>query len=299
MRPWPMAPCVGSGVQPKWSPSGDLLAARDGDSLVIYDANTLEWIRSVSVPLRGRCDWLSETEFGITFWGNVKGTFGKPNIWTVGKLDLSGNYVQILCDTLVESAMRTYSVWCRLANGSTGFWVLDDGRRVEFWNYENGQIVRPAVDTSDFHACDDFWRGLESQHVDVLSTRDCGRAFAIRPDDRMMVVIDTAGKIICELGERVRIVDQNNMRTISGEFTNPTWSSSGRFLGINDTWDEGHVELRENIWVIDVEENRFQMVTGFDTTSYLGTVQWSPTNDKFTFSSYQSNCFFVCRLVRN
>jgi len=267
---------LGYGSAPQWSPSGGLIGAWRGDTLVVFDVAAGKEVKTIPVQRPKFFYWFSEDSIALSYQGRTEAAIPRyrETIVTHAVLDLNGHFKRFDCDTL-EDERNYITHWRKLPNGKVGAFELRDGVPTKFLVPGGDGFVEADPDTSARSSC---WHYTPKWARESYPSPDCSRAFVISRNSEMKLT-DSSGLVLRDFGKRL-------VQIGGGKYTimdRPAWASDGTHLSFTKYTEDGHFLYATEIIVIDPTSNKEQVVaqvTGQDLLS----CNWAPADARLAIT---------------
>ena len=259
---------LGYGSDPQWSPSGKLIGAWRGDTLIVFDVQTCKELKSIPVHRPKFCYWISEDTLALSYQGRTEAERPRDRWPTVTRsiVTLDGNYTEILSDTIVDSR-NSLSHWRQLPNGKVGVFRLTNDTRTAFLVQRNGRFVEDDPDTIAQLHC---WEQTPQSVFAVYPSPSCSLALVFTNDDEALL-LSVSGKHSRKIRDRSSKIEGGRYSVLDRAH----WSSDGRFLSMTNFIEDGHYLYACGILVLNIQTLELQKVSELPRDGNLEAA-WSP-----------------------
>jgi hypothetical protein len=274
---WSLTVIGASGGDPRWSPSGKMLSVWRGDTVDVYNMDSLKLVKNVVANRPWSYCWYGEDCLAVFYkkYTEASRPCDRNLIATNATLRLDDGSIKVITYDTVISRANCTTPWEKLPDGTIGVYRLRDGARNQFLKLTDNRLVETPADTSRIIACESRFQSLRSKY-EYHASPNCAWAFAYRAPDEMTVLLDSAGQEILTIGPRV----VRNQRQHFDNIGDPQWSACGRYVTYEYTEDDGHYLYNSSIYIVDTEARSIQVVTNL-MEGEVGEVYWSPVAPQF------------------
>lgn len=261
---------LGYGSDPQWSPSGKLIGAWRGDTLIVFDVQTCKELKSIPVHRPKFCYWISEDTLALSYQSRTEAERPRDRwpIVTRSIVTLDGNYTEILSDTIVDSR-NSLSHWRQLPNGKVGLFRIVNDVRTAFLQLVGGKLQAVSADTVSREQC---WQKSPSLVEAWFPSANCSLSLAYSNEKRL-VVLANDGSVLKDIGPRSELRDGGKFMIAD----RPFWSYDSRFLSFTEFVEDERMVLSTSIVVVSLSDfNRTVVQTSY--VNQILTASWSPSN---------------------
>ncbi len=259
---------LGYGSDPQWSPSGKLIGAWRGDTLVVFDVQARKELKSIPVRRPKFCYWISEDTLALSYQGSTDAATPSDR-WPIvirSIVTLDGHYTEILRDTIVDSR-NSLSHWRQLPNGKVGVYRLTNDARTAFYVLRGAQLVQEEPDTIAQLRC---WEQTPQSVFAIYPSPSCSLALVFTNDDEALL-LDVSSKNTRKIGNRSEKLEGGRF----GVLDRARWSQTEQFVSMTNFIEDGHYLYSSEIVVLDINTLRSHKVSELVGDGTIGA-EWSP-----------------------
>jgi dipeptidyl aminopeptidase/acylaminoacyl peptidase len=290
---WRLTVVGASGGDPRWSPSGKMLSVWRGDTVDVYNMDSLKLVKSAVANRPWSYYWFGEDRLAVFYktYTEARRPLDKNLIATNALLRLDDGSVKVItCDTVMSRANCT-TPWEKLSDGTIGVYHIREGVRNQFLKLADNRLVVALADTSKIIACESRFQPLRSKY-EYNASPNCAWALAYRAADEVAVILDSVGRESFVVGHKVVTTSDHLFKCMAL----PTWSSNGEFVAFLETIEDGQRIYSANAVLVDVRNSAVHRVTEL-TTGMVESIEWSPTASEFVIIAPDLGGTLLCRRV--
>lgn len=267
---------LGYGSDPQWSPSGKLICAWRGDTLVVFDVSAKKETKTIPVLRPKFLYWLTDDTLALSYQGETAATrpIDRWPILTRSIITVDGVYTVIRCDTVYDYRNCT-THWMQVPDGKVGIFRVESGLRTKFFSFESNSLRESPPDTARRAEC---WAKAPIDVTQFFPSHSCSMAVVYTADEFVDIVQTNGSQMIRVAPRGVRLPDGKT--SITGK---PKWSYDDRFVCFRRVVEDGHNQFGSEVILLDLH-TRDQVSLSSTNSSLPLTFQWSSAGSDLIMS---------------
>lgn len=258
---------LGYGSDPQWSPSGKLIGAWRGDTLVVFDADVRKELKCIPVRRPKFYYWISEDSLALSYQDETVAsrTTDRWPIITRSIVTSQGGIYTVLCDTVYDSR-NCLTHWRRLPSGKVGVFKNENGNRTKFYSLQQETLVETLVDTLNMTNC---WESAPPGATQYFPSPSCSLAVSYSEDDSV--------EILRRDGSFLRLVAARGTSLPEGRIAitgRPRWSYDEKYVCFRRVIEDEHSQEASELFILEVESGNKILLAAFHGP-FVPDYEWS------------------------
>ncbi|MGB5108099.1 MAG: hypothetical protein WBP29_10815, partial [Candidatus Zixiibacteriota bacterium] len=239
----------------QWSPSGKLIGAWRGDTLVVFDVQARKELKSIPVRRPKFCYWISEDSLALSYQDETAASkaIDRWPIITRSIITAQGGVDTILCDTVYDSR-NSLTHWRQLPTNKVGVFRNENGRRTKFYSLQQGTLAETLVDTLDMTNC---WESAPAGATQYFPSPSCSLAVSYSEEDNV--------EVLGRDGSLIRLVVARGTPLPEGKIAitgRPRWSYDEKYICFRTVIEDEHSQEASELFIFEIESgNKIPLVS--------------------------------------